>query len=164
MSDCIIGIDISKQHLDLHRLPDGATRRVSNSSAGLRDLIRWIGKRTVTRIVFEATGAYHRTLEQTLGKAGLLLCKVNPRQARRFAEAMALNAKTDAVDAAMLARLGSALALEIRPAPSELLRSLARVAVCTARPDQGSDRHQKPKRYPDDCHAQATQQTAPGSN
>ena len=124
MSDYIIGIDISKQHLDLHRLPDGAIRRVSNSPTGLRELISWIGKRTVKRIVFEATGPYHRTLEQTLGKAGLALCKVNPRQARRFAEALALNAKTDAVDAAMLARLGTTLAPEIRPAPSELLKSL----------------------------------------
>ena len=124
MSDYIIGIDISKQHLDLHRLPDGATRRVSNSSTGLRELISWIGTRTVTRIVFEATGAYHRTLEKTLGKAGLPVCKVNPRQARRFAEALALNAKTDAVDAAMLAQLGAVLAPEIRPAPSELLRFL----------------------------------------
>ena len=42
MSDCIIGIDISKHHLDLHRLPDGATRRVSNSPKGLRELISWI--------------------------------------------------------------------------------------------------------------------------
>ena len=124
MSDCIIGIDISKHHLDLHRLPDGAIRRVSNSPTGLRELMNWIGKRTVKRIVFEATGPYHRTLEQTLGKAGLALCKVNPRQARRFAEALALNAKTDAVDAAMLARLGTTLAPEIRPAPSELLKSL----------------------------------------
>ena len=72
MSDYIIGIDISKQHLDLHRLPDEATRRVSNSPTGLRELMNWIGKHTVKRIVFEATGHYHRTLEQTLGKAGLV--------------------------------------------------------------------------------------------
>ena len=124
MSNYIIGIDISKQHLDLHRLPDEVTKRVSNSPTGLRELMNWIGTHTVTRIVFEATGPYHRTLEQKLGKAGLPLCKVNPRQARRFGEALALNAKTDAVDAAMLARLGAVLAPEIRPAPSELLRSL----------------------------------------
>ena len=124
MSDYIIGIDISKQYLDLHLLPDGVTKRVSNSPTGLRELISWIGKRPVKRIVFEATGAYHRTLEQTLGKAGLALCKVNPRQARRFAEALALNAKTDAVDATMLAQLGAVLAPETRPAPSELMRSL----------------------------------------
>ena len=124
MNDYIIGIDISKQHLDIHRLPDETTRRVSNSPTGLRELMNWIGKHTVKRIVFEATGPYHRTLEQTLGKAGLPLCKVNPRQARRFAEAMALNAKTDAVDAAMLARLGDTLDPEVRPAPSGLLVSL----------------------------------------
>ena len=70
MNDYIIGIDISKQHLDLHRLPDGATSRVSNSPTGLRELISWIGRRTVKRIVFEATGPSHRTLEQTLGQLG----------------------------------------------------------------------------------------------
>ena len=127
MSECIIGIDISKQHLDLHRQPDGATKRVANSPKGLRELISWIASFTVTRIVFEATGPYHRLMEQTLGKAGLPLCKVNPRQARRFAQAMALNAKTDAVDAAMLAQFGARIKPEIRPAPTELLTSLQKL-------------------------------------
>ena len=129
MSECIIGIDISKQYLDLHRHPDGATKRVANSPKGLRELISWIASFTVTRIVFEATGPYHRLMEQTLGKAGLPLCKVNPRQARRFAQAMALNAKTDAVDAAMLAQFGARMKPEIRPAPTELLTSLKELQV-----------------------------------
>lgn len=60
-------------------------------------------------MVYEATGAYHRLLETTLAGAGLPLAKVNPRQARRFAEAAGVLAKTDRVDAAMLARFGVAL-------------------------------------------------------
>ena len=54
-------------------------------------------------------GAYHRGFERLLAQAGLSLCKINPRQARRFAEAIGRQAKTDAVDAAMLARLAARL-------------------------------------------------------
>ncbi len=74
-----------------------------------RSLSAWIGRDPVERIVYEATGAYHRQLESTLGQAGLPLAKVNPRQARRFAEALGVVAKTDRIDAAMLARMGAAL-------------------------------------------------------
>ena len=64
-----------------------------------------------TRVVFEATGAYHRSFERTFsGK--LPLVKVNPLQARRFAQACGTRVKTDAVDARMLASFGNALTLE----------------------------------------------------
>ena len=113
-----IGIDVSKDTLDVHRLSDGRHVRFCNSGPGLRALGRWVGRQAV-RIVYEATGRYHRELEQTLGSAGHGLVKVNPRRARRFAEAMGLGAKTDRVDAALLARMGSALDLETTPAPTE---------------------------------------------
>lgn len=113
MTDVTIGIDISKDHLDAHRLPDAATRRFANDPDGLRALVGWIGDAAVARVVYEATGAYHRLLETTLAPIGWPLAKVNPRQARRFAEAAGVLAKTDRVDAAMLARLGVAL----EPAP-----------------------------------------------
>ena len=117
MTDVTIGIDVSKDHLDAHRLPDATSKRFANSPAGLRALIAWLGDARVARVVYEATGAYHRLLETTLASAGLPLAKVNPRQARRFAEAVGVLAKTDRVDAAMLARLGVALA----PAPTHPL-------------------------------------------
>ena len=63
-------------------------------------------------MVFEATGAYHRALAEALEHAGLLYCKVNPRQARRFSQALGRRAKTDRIDAAMLARMGQVLELE----------------------------------------------------
>lgn len=109
MTEVTIGIDVSKDHLDAHRLPDGSGKQVANSPAGLRTLLAWIGRTSVARVVYEATGAYHRLLETTLAGAGLPLAKVNPRQARRFAEAAGVLAKTDRVDAAMLARFGVAL-------------------------------------------------------
>ena len=105
-----IGIDISKDHLDVYRLGTGAFARHTNDPAGFRALKRWIGDRQPHLLVYEATGPYHGRFEQAF--AGKLpLVKVNPLQARRFAQASGRRAKTDRVDARMLARMGSALDL-----------------------------------------------------
>jgi len=111
MTDDSIGIDISKDSLDVHRLSDGGTATFPNSPRGFRTLSTWLGCDIPTRVVFEATGPYHRGLERALsGKFPLV--KVNPLQARRFAQACGTRVKTDAVDARMLASFGSALSLE----------------------------------------------------
>ena len=121
MTDHNIGVDISKSHLDLFRLEDGMAKRFDNSAAGFRALIRWLGKAPVARVVFEPTGAYHKAFEAALGEQ-LPLVKVNPLQARRFAEAHGTRAKTDAVDARMLARIGAAFSLKPQaPCPKEIL-------------------------------------------
>jgi transposase len=78
----------------------------------------------VARIVFEPTGPYHAAFEQALVRSGLPIVKVNPRRARRFAEATGKPAKTDRLDAALLARMGVALALQARPAPDANLSEL----------------------------------------
>ncbi|WP_342627218.1 transposase [Nguyenibacter vanlangensis] len=88
-----IGIDISKVHLDVALYPGGETWRFLNARSGHTALLRWLGKQVVARIVFEATGPYHRDLERRLEQAGLPFAKVNPRQARRFAEATGKLAK-----------------------------------------------------------------------
>lgn len=119
MTNSTIGLDVSKDHLDAHRLPDGAVKQFSNDAAGHKALIRWVKAMPVDRIVFEATGPYSRNMESALTGAGLPAVKVNPRQARRFAEAVGTLAKTDAVDAAMLARMGKALELPPRPVQSK---------------------------------------------
>ena len=124
MIQITIGIDISKDWFDAHRLPEGTAKRFSNDKKGCRELVTWIGRDPVTRVVYEATGAYHRLLEGALGQAGLPLAKINPRQARRFAEAIGVLAKTDRVDAAMLARMGSALQLPQRPPADDKLADL----------------------------------------
>ncbi len=123
MTETNIGIDISKDHLDVHRLPGDERRRFDNSKAGHKALILWIGD-TPARVVYEPTGRYHRTLERALAAAGMPIAKVNPRQARRFAEAIGNLAKTDALDAAMLTRMGAVLSLEARPVPSGLINDL----------------------------------------
>ncbi|MBR9971168.1 IS110 family transposase [Magnetospirillum sulfuroxidans] len=106
MTETPIGVDVSKDFRDVHRHPDGDGRRFTNNAVGHKALIAWTGNE-VSRIVFEPTGPYHGALERGLAKAGLPMVKVNPRQARRFAEATNKLAKTDRLDAALLARMGA---------------------------------------------------------
>ncbi len=102
-----IGIDISKAHLDVHRIKTGQHAQFDNTASGFRALRRWIGSEQPQIVVFEPTGAYHASFEKTFpGK--LPLVKINPLQARRFAQAHGTCAKTDAVDARILATMGSA--------------------------------------------------------
>lgn len=123
MTNDTIGIDISKDHLDAYRMSDGKSRRFTNDKTGHRALVNWGGQSGV-RVVYEPTGPYHRALERKLADAGFALVKVNPRQARRFAEATGKLAKTDRMDAAMLARMGALLELQARPARSPVLNDL----------------------------------------
>ena len=95
----------------------------NNDKAGLKALMSWLGM-GVRRVVFEPTGRYHLALERRLAEAGYPLVKVNPRQARRFGEALGNRAKTDRTDAAMLARMGAALELEPQPIRPEILHNL----------------------------------------
>lgn len=131
MTDHTIGVDISKSHLDVFRLEDGMAQRFDNSSAGFRALTRWLGKTSVARVVFEPTGAYHKAFEAALGEK-FPLVKVNPLQARRFAEAHGTRAKTDAVDARMLAIMGAAFNLEPHAPCSKETRVLKDLHVARA--------------------------------
>ena len=123
MKQHTVGIDISKAHLDAHRLADGHSAQFDNDPAGFRALIDWIGT-PVECVAYEATGPYHRDLEEALSKAKLPLAKVNPWQARRFAEATGSRAKTDAVDARKLAQMAASLDPRRTPAPSKTQRRL----------------------------------------
>ena len=124
MNKDTIGIDVSKDTLDAHRLSDGKAQRFTNDRSGHTALLHWLAKDVVGRIVFEATGPYTREFERAMASAGLPLVKVNPRQARRFAEAIGTLAKTDRVDAAMLARMGAALEIPAQPPVSESMEEL----------------------------------------
>jgi len=122
--DNTIGIDISKDTLDVHRLADGQHSQFLNSKTGFSKLLRWVGLQSKPLIIFEATGAYHRQLEQALGAKAIPFVKVNPKQARRFAQASGKLAKTDRVDCEMLAKMGAALQLVPRPLSAESLYDL----------------------------------------
>ena len=108
-----VGIDISKDWLDAFAAPEGRSSRFSNDRAGFRKLIAWIGS-GIDRIAYEPSGPYHRDLEETLLKSGLPLYAINPFQVRSFARSLGRRAKTDAVDARMLATMAAAVE-DLRP-------------------------------------------------
>lgn len=118
-----IGVDVGKAHLDAHRLRDGGSRRFANDAGGVGDLLRWTGA-SPDGVVYEPTGPHHGRLEAALLGAGLRAFRPNPQRAREFARATGTTAKTDRVDARVLARMGLALAPELpRPrgrTPAEL--------------------------------------------
>ncbi len=110
MTETTIGIDISKATLDVHRLSDGTAAQFGNDKAGFRALKSWLKGHDIARVVYEPTGPYHRNFEIAL-EAHYPLVKVNPLQARRFAQSLGTKAKTDAVDARMLAMMGATFSL-----------------------------------------------------
>jgi transposase len=130
MTQNTVGVDISKHWLDAHRLIDGASRRFNNDRAGRKALIAWARRPGPDpRLAFEPSGGYHRELEQAFDQAGVAAVKINPLQARRFAEAIGIRAKTDAVDARVLARMAAVLELQATPAPTEIMRQLKELLV-----------------------------------
>ena len=134
----VAGVDISKQNLDIYLHPENLNRQFTNDKTGYRALIKWLKPFAPERIVFEATGAYHRAFERALGSVELPLSKINPRQARRFAEAAGTLAKTDRIDAKMLARFGLLLQPDIQFPKSEALDKLGE--LITARHGLVKDR------------------------
>lgn len=122
-----IGIDVSKAALDVHLHPEGLRQSFANDSAGHVALVGWAVSHRPERVIFEPTGAYHRALETALGRARLPLVKINPLQARRFAQACGTRVKTDPVDAEMLARMAASLQPElttIKDQEIDMLREL----------------------------------------
>ena len=118
-----VGIDISKATLDAYAHPAGCERQFANTAKGHKDLIGWLAQWRVDRIAYEATGAYHRQLEQAL--AHLPCVKLNPARARRFAQAAGTLAKTDKIDAVILARMAMTLQPPVRPATTPQQARLA---------------------------------------
>ena len=121
----IVGCDISKHHLDIHHSALGTTRRIANTVDAVAAWIDGLGN-TTGLVVMEATGRYDALLRHALAAAGIAHARVNPEQARHFARAMGRKAKTDALDARMLADLGRRLPLRIEvPAEHARLRLTA---------------------------------------
>ena len=114
MDHTTVGVDVSKAHLDAHANPEGRAARFPNTPDGIRRLVKWIGTEPLRCVAYEHTGCWHRPLEAALLRAGLPAAGANPMRARRFAEAAGRLAKTDPVDAAMLAEMGAAI--DLRPA------------------------------------------------
>ena len=110
-----VGIDVCKERLDIHIHPSGQRFAVINDAGGWRRLKHVLGSQPVARIVMEATSRYHRAAHRSLHAAGLAVAIVIPLRARLFAEAMGTLAKTDAVDARMLALMAERLDPAVTP-------------------------------------------------
>lgn len=106
----IVGIDVSKAHLDVFELDSGQGRRLANTSEAVAAWTKTLAPQTL--VVLEATGIYDQALRTALAAAGIRAARVNPARARDFARALGVLAKTDAIDARMLAQMGRVLPLE----------------------------------------------------
>jgi transposase len=140
-----VGVDVCKDWLDVYLHPIGQKFRAANTPEGLKALKRRIADLPVELIVMEATGKFHRQAHRTLHAAGLAVAVVNPLRARLFAEAVGQLAKTDRLDARVLALMGQALepsALAPAPEALEALQELAR-ARAAAIADQTALSHRR---------------------
>ena len=125
--DVDVGIDVCKAFLDIHILPANTSFRVANTKKGLKQLIAEMKGLRVRIVVVEATGKYHRECHRTLHDNGFAVTVVNPGRARLFAESLGALAKTDAVDARMLALFGGMTKLAATPPLPETLENLREI-------------------------------------
>jgi transposase len=120
-----VGIDVSKARLDVHIHPLGEAFSVSQGDDGHDELVRRLKAHKLAVIAIEATGGYERAVVAALAAAGLPVAVVNPRQVHNFAKALGLNAKTDPLDASVIARFAEAMKLEAKPMRDEETLALA---------------------------------------
>lgn len=119
MSRILIGVDVCKEHLDAHARPAGVHQRFDNTPAGIEQLVAWVRPFTPERVVFESTGPYQKAAVGALLAADLPAVVVNARQVRDFAKGIGQLAKTDRIDAGILAHFGEVVATVVRPLPSQ---------------------------------------------
>jgi transposase len=129
MEQIYVGIDVAKDRLDIHVRPSGEAFAVARDSEGLADLTGRLGALAPTLVVLEATGGYEITVAAAVGAAGLPLAVVNPRQIRDFARAAGRLAKTDALDAEVIARFAETMRPDPRPLPDEQTRALGELVA-----------------------------------
>lgn len=120
-----IGIDVSKTRLDVAVRPTGTAWHTGNDPTGIATLVEQVTALAPTHIVLEATGGLEAPVATALATAGLPVAVVNPRQVRDFAKAVGQLAKTDALDAAVLAQFGEAVRPTPRPMPDAQAQHLS---------------------------------------
>jgi transposase len=124
MTNPYVGIDVAKATLDVAIGSDGAAVQVENSEGGIARLIERLLESAPTLVVLEATGGYESLVAGALAAQGIAVAVVNPRQVRDFAKATGVLAKTDRIDARVLARFAEAVRPEPRPLPTEEAKEL----------------------------------------
>lgn len=125
MDATMVGIDVSKDRLDVAVRPSGEVFVVARDAEGLDSLVARLKPLAPAAVAVEATGGYETVVAASLGAAGLPVVVVNPAQVRAFAHALGKRAKTDPIDAAVLAHFVAATQPEIRPLPDEATRLLS---------------------------------------
>jgi transposase len=129
MEQVYVGIDVAKAHLDIHVRPAGEAFTVARDGEGVASLVDRLKALSPALIVLEATGGFEAIVAATLGGAGLPLAVINPRQIRDFARSMGQLAKTDALDAKVIALFAERVRPEPRPLADEQTRALSELVA-----------------------------------
>jgi len=127
MDNIFVGIDVAKETLDLQTYPPAQPEQFQNDLRAIRKLLRTLSRRKPSLIVVEATGGYETALVAELADAGLPVVLVNPRQVRDYAKALGILAKTDKIDAGVIARFGHDVRPPLRPLPNEQERAMSQL-------------------------------------
>jgi transposase len=129
MDTTYVGIDVSKDRLDVHVCPSGEAFAVSRDGKGLEELVDRLRTVSPTLIAIEATGGFETIAAAAIAGAGLPLAVVNPSQVRHFAQALGKRAKTDPIDAEVIVRFAEAVRPQPRPVPNEEARLLGELVA-----------------------------------
>ncbi len=129
MERIVVGIDVAKPHLDIHVRPTDERFRLLRDEAGLGQLVERLRALGPVLVVLEATGGYEVPVAAALGSAGLPVAVVNPRQIRDFARATGQLAKTDTLDALIIARFAEVVQPEARPLPTAQAQALGELVA-----------------------------------
>jgi Transposase len=127
-----VGIDVSKCWLDICVLPAEQRLRVLNSCAGIRQLKRWLERFDIVLIVIEATGKWHRHLHRSLVASAIPVAVADPFRVRMFAKAQGIFAKTDRLDARVLAMFAAMMTPSLRAPASQVMAELAELVAARA--------------------------------
>ena len=127
----VVGIDVSKAKLDVALLPGGEQFTVSNDRHGIGEFVRRVSPLAPSRVVLEATGKLEQLAVSELAAAVLPVVVINPAQVRHYAKARGKWAKTDPIDARLIAEFARDLEPELRPLPDAETQALA--ALCQRR-------------------------------
>ena len=129
MNQLFVGIDISKDRLDVHRQPTEECFSVAYDEAGVAEVVSRLQRLAPPLVVMEATGGYEITVAAALASAGLPVGVINPRQIRDYARATGQLAKTDRLDARVIALFAAAVRPAVRPLPDEQAQQLGEVTA-----------------------------------
>ena len=125
MEGMVVGIDVSKDRLDVAVRPTGEGLVFKRTAAGILDLVAWLKTLSPVLVAIEATGGFETVVAAGLASACLPVVVVNPAQVRAFAMALGKRAKTDPIDAAVIAHFAEATKPQLRQLPDEMTRRLA---------------------------------------